>query len=160
MYKAGLWCIQAQVEALQEAQHFKAPTLRKSTRERIEEAEKERQRAEQVHPTTCSLPLPVFCLGQCLLASAEIGSCSQHLYRHRCLVLLFGKYVLCDQGRKMSYDCRQPLLLSYAGKAWHHLLCWCLVPQHALCRLCDGLACAKRQCIKVSWHRSGPRRRQ
>ncbi|CAL5221719.1 g3963 [Coccomyxa viridis] len=41
---------QAQVEALQEAQQFKAPTLRKSTRERIEEAEKERQRAEQVRP--------------------------------------------------------------------------------------------------------------
>lgn len=40
--------MQAQVEALQEAQQFKAPTLRKSTRERIEEAEKERQRAEQV----------------------------------------------------------------------------------------------------------------
>ena len=36
------------MEALQEAQQFKAPTLRKSTRERIEEAEKERQRAEQV----------------------------------------------------------------------------------------------------------------
>lgn len=41
---------QAQMEAIQEAQQFKAPTLRKSTRERIEEAEKERQRAEQVRP--------------------------------------------------------------------------------------------------------------
>ena len=48
--------MQAQVEALQEAQQFKAPTLRKSTRERIEEAEKERQRAEQVRPAPSHAP--------------------------------------------------------------------------------------------------------
>lgn len=36
------------MEALQEAQQLKAPMLRKSTRERVEEAQKERQRTEQV----------------------------------------------------------------------------------------------------------------
>ena len=52
--------MQAQVEALQEAQQFKAPTLRKSTRERIEEAEKERQRAEQVLLATPDSPFMLY----------------------------------------------------------------------------------------------------
>lgn len=102
MHEAGLWCVQAQVEALQEAQHFKAPTLRKSTRERIEEAEKERQRAEQVRPTTPHLP-PFFCLRQSLLASAEM-SCSQHPYSDGCMVLHFEKYAWHYPGMESPYD--------------------------------------------------------
>ena len=54
--------MQAQVEVLQEAQQFKAPTLRKSTRERIEEAEKERQRAEQVRAAPACSAVPPFTL--------------------------------------------------------------------------------------------------
>ena len=55
--------MQAQTEVLQEAQQFKAPTLRKSTRERIEEAEKERQRAEQVRSATAYSAVSLATLG-------------------------------------------------------------------------------------------------
>ncbi len=51
-------CMQAQIEAMQEVQQLQAPTLRRSTRERIEEAEKERQRAEQVRTHLLSVPEP------------------------------------------------------------------------------------------------------
>ena len=59
-------CMQAQMEALQEVQHLQAPTLRRSTRERIEEAEKERQRAEQVRPHLLSSPQPSFGCSRCM----------------------------------------------------------------------------------------------
>ena len=60
-------CLQAQMEAMQEVQQLQAPTLRRSTRERIEEAEKERQRAEQV----CLQVLPE--------RSIDCGRCMQDL---------------------------------------------------------------------------------
>lgn len=40
----------AQAETLAEAAQFKAPTLRRSTLVRVEEAQKERERTEQVRP--------------------------------------------------------------------------------------------------------------
>ena len=59
-------CVQAQMEALQEVQQLQAPTLRRSTRERIEEAEKERQRAEQVRPQWLPVPEPSFDCSRCM----------------------------------------------------------------------------------------------
>ena len=59
-------CMQAQMEALQEVQQLQAPTLRRSTRERIEEAEKERQRAEQVRPHWLSGPEPSLGCNHCM----------------------------------------------------------------------------------------------
>ena len=54
----------AQADAMAEAAQFQAPTLRRSTLVRVEEAQKERQRTEQVRPpgvhTLASLGQTVF----------------------------------------------------------------------------------------------------
>ncbi len=49
----------AQAETLAEAAQFKAPTLRRSTLVRVEEAQKERERTEQVRMPPLTDPLRV-----------------------------------------------------------------------------------------------------
>lgn len=65
----------AQADALAEAAQFQAPTLRKSTLVRVEEAQKERQRTEQVCPLFDFSALLVI-LSVCLKLGKEKHFCS------------------------------------------------------------------------------------